>query len=131
MTELPHDGSIGDEPSTRLEMSKRATEYRKNGEFEKALPLYRELVKDDADSYSAAGFLQCLRKLHLFDEALPLCTRANQKHMLLDWYRKEIIWTLIQGKLTTMDNTAAVQEVVSVAKSILALEPLDYGARYQ
>jgi tetratricopeptide (TPR) repeat protein len=131
MTELTNDRSIIAGPSNRFEMSKRATELRKDGEFEKALPLYRELAKDDSDSYSAAGLLHCLRKLHLFDEALPLCTPASQKHMLLDWYRKEVIWTLIQGKLSVMDNTAPILEVVSVAKSILALEPKDYSARWR
>ena len=81
MSELTNDGSIVAEPSNRFEMSKRANEHRKNGQLEKALPLYRELVKDDSDSYSAAGLLHCLRKLHLFDEALPLCTSASQKHI--------------------------------------------------
>jgi len=131
MTELTNDGSIVAEPSNRFEMSKLANEHRKNGELEKALPLYRELVKDESDSYSAAGLLHCLRKLHLFDEALPLCTSASQKHMLLDWYKKEVIWTLIQGKLTTIDNTAPFEEMVSVAKSILAFEPKDYSARWR
>jgi hypothetical protein len=131
MTDLPNDGSDVAEPSTRFEVSQRATELRKNGKLEEALPLYRELVKDDADSYSAAGLLHCLRKLRLFDEALSLCTLASQKHMLLDWYRKEVIWTLIQGKLRVMDDTASVAEVISVARSILALEPKDYSARWR
>jgi hypothetical protein len=56
MTELTNNGSIVAEPSNRFEMSKLANEHRKNGELEKALPLYRELVKDESDSYSAAGF---------------------------------------------------------------------------
>ena len=47
MTELTNDGSIVAEPSNRFEMSKRANELRKNGELEEALPLYRELVKDE------------------------------------------------------------------------------------
>lgn len=131
MTELTNDESIVDEPSSRFEMSKRANELRKNGKLAEALPLYRELLKDDSDSYSAAGLLHCLRKLRLFDEALSLCTPASHKHMLLDWYRKEVIWTLIQGKLRVMDDTASVPEVVSVAKSILALEPKDYSARWR
>ena len=114
-----------------FEMSKRATELRKSGELEKALPFYRELAKDDSDPYSAAGLLHCFRKLHLFNEALPLCTPTNQKHMVIDWYRTEVIWTLIQGRLSTLDNTASVQDVVSVAKSIRALEPKDYGAKWR
>jgi hypothetical protein len=131
MTELTNDGPPVAEWSTRFEMTKRANELRKNGKLAEALPLYRELLKDDADSYSAAGLLHCLRKLHLFDEALSLSTPASQKHMLLDWYRMEVIWILIQGKLREMDDTASVAEVVSVAKSILALEPKDYSARWR
>jgi tetratricopeptide (TPR) repeat protein len=131
MTELTNDGSIIVEPSSRFERSKRANELRHNGKVEEALPLYRELLEDESDSYSAAGFLHCLRKLRLFDEALSLCTPPSQRHMLLDWYKKEVIWTLIQGKLAVMDDTSPLAEVVSVAESILALEPKDYSARWR
>jgi tetratricopeptide (TPR) repeat protein len=131
MIDTPKNGSVVAEPSTRFEIGRRATELRKNGKLEEALALYQELVKDNTDSYSAAGLLHCLRKLGLFDEALSVCRSANQKHMLLDWYKKEVIWTLIQGKLRVMDDTSSVQDVVSVAKSILVLEPKDYGSRWR
>ena len=131
MTELANEESVITETSNRFEMSKEANDLRKKREFEKALPLYRELSKDDSDSFSAAGLLHCLRKLHLFDEALPLCTPTNQKHMTLDWFRKEVIWTLIQGRLSTIDDKASVQEVASIAESILALEPKDYTSRWR
>jgi tetratricopeptide (TPR) repeat protein len=128
MTELSNDESPVTEPRTRFAISQRANELRKNGKLEEALPLYRELVKNDTDSYSAAGLLHCLRKLRLFDEALSLCTPANQKHVSLDWYRKEAIWTLIQGKLRVLDDTASLSEVVSVAGSIFAFKPNDSSA---
>jgi hypothetical protein len=70
MTELADEGSVIANPSNRFEMSKVANDLRKKREFEKALPLYRELSKDDSDSYSAAGLLRCLRELRLFDQAL-------------------------------------------------------------
>jgi len=130
MTELANEESVIAEPSNRFEISKEANDLRKKGEFEKALPLYRELSKDDSDSYSAAGLLHCLRKLHLFDEALPLCTLASQKHMTLDWYRNEVVWTLIQGQLQQLDETAAVDEVVNAAESILVLEPKGTVAKW-
>ena len=38
---------------------------------------------------------------------------------------------LIQGKLRVVDDTTSVLQVVSVAKSILALEPKDYSARWR
>ena len=123
MTELANEESVIAKPSNRFEMSKEANELRKKREFEKALPLYRELSKDDSDPYSAAGLLRCLRELRLFDEALPLCIPTNRKHLALDWYRNEVIWTLIQGKLQELDESATVDQVVSAAEFILALEP--------
>ena len=130
MTELANEGSVIAEPSNRFEMSKRATEFRKKGEFDKALPLYRELSKDDSDSYSAAGLLHCLRKLHLFNEALALCVPVNQRHLALDWYRNEVIWCLIQGKLQRLDDSATVDEIATTAESILGLEPSDTPTKW-
>ena len=131
MTDFPSDASVVAEPRTRFEVSQRATKLRKNGKLDEALPLYRELVKDDADSYSAAGLLHCLRKLRLFNEALSLCTPLSQKHIALDWYRNEVIWTLIQGKLSVIDSALPLLEAVAVAKTIFALEPKDYSARWR
>lgn len=131
MIDPSNDGAPVTEPRTRFEISQRANGLRKNGKIEEALPLYRELVKDDTDSYSASGLLHCLRKLHLFDEALPLCRPASQRHLLVDWYRTEVIWTLIQGKLRLMDHSASISEVVSVAKSVLALDPKEPSARWR
>jgi tetratricopeptide (TPR) repeat protein len=130
MTDLVNEESVITEPSNRFEMSKRATEFRKKGEFGKALPLYQELSQDDSDSYSAAGLLRCLRALRLFDQALPLCIPTNPKHLTLDWYRNEVIWTLIQGKLRELDESAPVDEVVSAAEQILALEPKGTVAKW-
>lgn len=130
MTELANEESIIPERSNRFEMSKEATELRKKGEFEKALPLYQELSTDSSDSYSAAGLLHCLRKLHLFEEALALCTPANQEHLALYWYRNEVIWTLIQGKLNRTNERTSVQEVESIAESILTLDPEEGTAKW-
>jgi tetratricopeptide (TPR) repeat protein len=86
--------------------------------------------KDDSDSYSAAGLLGCLRELRLFDQALPLCIPNNRKHLALDWYRNEVIWTLIQGKLQELDESAPLDEVVSAAELILAFEPKGTVAKW-
>jgi tetratricopeptide (TPR) repeat protein len=130
MTELANEESVIAKPSNRFEMSKEANDLRRKREFEKALPLYRELSKDDSDSYSAAGLLRCLRELRLFDQALPLCIPTNRKHLALDWYRNEVIWTLIQGKLQELDESATVDEVVSAAELIFALEPKGTVAKW-
>lgn len=130
MTELASEESVIVEPGNRFEMSKVANDLRKKGDFDRALALYRELSKDDSDSYSAAGLLHCLRKLHLFDEALALCIPANPRHLALDWYKNEVIWTLIQGKLNRTNERTPIQDVESIAHSILMLEPEESTAKW-
>ncbi len=71
-----------------------------------------------------------LRKNRDFGKALPLCSVTHPEHLGLDWYRNEVIWTLIQGELQQLDETTAVDEVVSAAESILALDPKGTLARW-
>ncbi len=108
---------------TNKQQLNHANELRKNGQFENALLVYRELSKDSSDSFAAAGVLYCLRKLGLFNEALRLCINPPDTHLRVDWYRNEVIWTLIQGKLNKFDDKTSLVEVISVAESILALQP--------
>ena len=52
------------------EQKQKANGLRKAGDFEEALPLYRDLWEKTADKFDGAGLLHCLRKLELFEEAL-------------------------------------------------------------
>ncbi len=114
----------------RYDMSQKANELRKNKEFENALVLYRKLSKDSSDSYSAAGLLHCLRKLKQFDEALSLCSEPSRTHLALDWYKNEVIWVFIEGKLNRLDDTASLEDLVRTAESILALQPQDTTTKW-
>lgn len=129
MTELAGESPIAG-ATLRFEKGKEANKLRKMREFAKALPLYRELSADNSDSYSAAGLLQCLRDLRLFDEALALCSPANPNHLALNWYRNEVVWVLIQGRLQKLDESARLTEVVKEAESILALKPNGIVAKW-
>lgn len=109
----------------RFEKNKQANELRKNGQFQEASLLYSELLADDFDFFVAAGLLHCLRKQGRFEEALKLCTDALSGHELNNWCRNEVIWTLIQGKLERLAESATIDNYVSTAESILALGPID------
>jgi tetratricopeptide (TPR) repeat protein len=65
--------------SSIQDRKEEAKQFRKAGEYQKALEVYRSLFKDTKDQYDAAGFLHCLRKLGKFDEALPLAERIAQQ----------------------------------------------------
>jgi hypothetical protein len=130
MTELAEEELSFPESSARFEMSREANNLRKSREFGKALPLYRELAKDASDPYAIAGLLHCLRMQRMFEEALPLCSPPNSEHLELDWYRNEVVWTLIQGRLQQLEENASADEVVSEAESILSLEPKGSVAKW-
>jgi pentatricopeptide repeat protein len=117
--------------SNHFEKSREANELRKSGQVEKALVLYRELSKDSLDPFVAAGLLHCLRKQGFFEEALRLCDDMLQQHTDSDWCRNEIMWTLIQGKLERLDESASVEETASVAVSILALNPRESATKWR
>jgi hypothetical protein len=112
------------------EKSREANDLRKSGQVEKALILYRDLSKDSHNPFVAAGLLHCLRKQGLFEEAIPLCDSILHEHMSSVWCKTEVIWTLIQGKLERLDESASVEETVSIAESILALNPKDNVAKW-
>ena len=55
-----------------FEQKNKANALRKNGDFEEALIIYRDLWNENGDKFDGAGLLHCLRKLELFDEAIIL-----------------------------------------------------------
>lgn len=117
---------------SHFEKSREANELRKSGQLQEALVLYRELSKTNFDQFVAAGLLHCLRKQGLFEEALPLCDLLiPQQEKGLDWCRNEVIWTLIQGKLERLDESASVEETISVAESIFRLSPKESTTKWR
>lgn len=117
--------------SDHFEKSREANELRKSGKFREALVIYKELAKNDSDSFAAAGLLHCLRKQGLFEEALLLCDDLLRRHKASEWCRNEVIWTLIQGKLEKLDESATVEKTVAVAEGILELTPKDNSTKWR
>jgi tetratricopeptide (TPR) repeat protein len=115
----------------RFEKNRRANKLRKGGQIEEATGLYRELSQEGFDPFVTAGLLHCLRKRGLFGEALPICDDVLQQYDLNDWCRNEVIWTLIQGRLETLDDTAAVEEVITLAETVLEIGPGDAIAQWR
>ena len=111
------------------EQKQKANGLRKAGDFEEALPLYRNLWKETADKFDGAGLLHCLRKLGLFDEALILADELIVKYPDFKWCRNEVIWTYIQGILDKFNEEEPLEEVVEIAKRIMSLNPEDLAAK--
>ncbi|GAI63299.1 unnamed protein product [marine sediment metagenome] len=83
------------------EQKREANSLRKLGQIEEALPLYRELWENTGDEFDGAGLLHCLRKMKLFDEAIPLADDLLNKYPDFEWIRNESIWAYIQGALNS------------------------------
>lgn len=105
------------------ERKDKAKELRKSQNFKEAVLLYRDLWKETEDCYDGAGLLHCLRKLELFDEAIPLAEDLIIKHPEFDWCRNEVIWTLVFGELYKLGENESVEKVVETARKVMELKP--------
>jgi hypothetical protein len=117
--------------SDHFEKSQEANELRKKGNFQAALTIYRELAQDGANPFVAAGLLHCLRKLGFLVEALEYCKDFLPQHKDNDWFRNEVIWTIIQGKLDKFDESAQLGEIISAAEYTLSLNPKDNATKWR
>lgn len=106
-----------------------ANDLRKKGNFQEALPIYRNLWINSKDKFDGAGLLHCLRKLELFDEALPLADELISLYSNFNWCRLEVIWTYISGRLRLLDNSETLENVVNVAQKIMNLNPDELAAK--
>jgi ribonuclease HIII len=106
-----------------------ANDLRKKGNFQEALPIYRDLWINSKDKFDGAGLLHCLRKLELFDEALPLADELISLYPSFNWCRLEVIWTYISGKLRLLNDGETLENVVNVAQRIMNLNPDELAAK--
>ena len=107
----------------------KAKELRKGGNFEEAVGLYRELWEESGDSFDGVGLLQCLRKMELFDEAVPLAEDLIVKHPQFNWCRNEVIWTFISGVLYKLEENEPLEKVIKTAEKIMDLNPNGLAAK--
>ncbi len=105
------------------ELKFKANQLRKDSRHDEALPIYKSLWEKTKDSFDGAGYLSCLRKLHLFDEALVLANELITKFPDFEWGRKEVVWTRIQGQFNKLPEDSLLSTVVNIANSIMALNP--------
>lgn len=83
----------------------QANLLRKQGSFKEALIIYRELFTgENRDEYNTAGYLHCLRKLKMFEEALDVIKKYDGASFEQDWCKNEIIWTYIGNIKLNFEN---------------------------
>jgi tetratricopeptide (TPR) repeat protein len=111
------------------EQKQKANDLRKAKNFEEALLLYRNLWKETEDKFDGSGLLHCLRKLKIFDEAIVLAGELIGKYPDFDWCRKEVIWTLISGRLYKLEETEPLGKVLQTAQQIMDLNPDDLAKK--
>ncbi len=111
------------------EKKKKANDLRKKFNYTDALPIYRDLWKENCDEFDGSGLLHCLRKLNLFDEALPLADDLIKEYPNFNWCRIEVIWTYIQGELGKLDKGASREQIVQLANKIMNLNPDPLAAK--
>lgn len=117
------------EEQGRFEKSRKANELRKAGEFPGAQHLYEAIWTECKDKYAGAGLLHCLRKQSKLQEASAVADDLIGDCEDCDWARKEVIWTLLKGRLTTLAENGHLSEIIPQAEIIMSLRPEDLAAK--
>ncbi len=102
---------------------KAATLYRKNKDFDSAIPLYETLWNETGDPFDGTGLLCCYRKIGLFDKALPLARKLFKDHIDIEWTAREVCWALIQGKMQAFDERTPLEDIIKIANIIIQHSP--------
>ncbi len=106
-----------------VEKKKKANELRKTSHYKDALIIYKELWDESGDKFDGAGLLHCLRKLSLFNEAIPFSEELIGKYKNFNWCRNEVIWTTIQGKFNIIAKKERLEEALDIGNRIMELGP--------
>lgn len=104
------------------EKIQKANELRQNQNYEEALAFYRELYSEVDNKFNLSGLLHCLRKTGKLGEAVKLAEEVGSKYLDFNWFKNEIVWTLIQGKLLKLPE-GDIEKTIEIANEILKLEP--------
>jgi tetratricopeptide (TPR) repeat protein len=108
-----------------FQQKEQANTFRKQGLLEDALPIYKKLwTSPTKDKFDAAGYLHCLRKLKISEEAMELAIECEKLYTNFTWCRIEIIWTYI-GSLKQQKENASLASVLPLAIKIMNLSPDD------
>lgn len=112
-----------------VEQKQRANELRKKGKYKDALLLYEELWKDTQDKYIGAGLLHCLRKLELFERAIPFADDIIAKYPDFEWCKKEVIWTYIHGVFEKLKKDEPLENILGLAQKLMNFNPDGLAAK--
>jgi len=115
--------------STINEIHQEANRLRKGKNFAEALPLYDKVWAETGDKYDGAGLLSCLRKLKLYDRAIPLAKDLIKRFPDFGWVKNEVIWTYVSGKLKSINEKSPLDVIIKVANEILSFEPVDLARK--
>ncbi len=104
--------------------SRQANELRKNGRYEDALKIYRELWDGQHhDGFTAAGLLHCLRKLHRLDEAMTVADDIAARYPDHNWVNLEVAWAYADYVKGMAENGASVPVLHACGEKALSRNP--------
>lgn len=111
------------------QLKKCANDLRKTGAVKEALELYKQLWSETGDKFHGAGLLHCLRKLNLFNEAIPLADELVKKFLDFNWCKNEIVWTYIKGELDKLSDNEPLNKVLAIAEKTMGCKPEEIAAK--
>ena len=111
------------------EQKQQANELRKSGKYDKALLIYENLWSETGDAFDGAGLLHCLRKLGIYDKAIPFADELLVKYPTFEWCKKEFIWTYVNGKLDRLKDDEPIENILDIAQKMMSFNPDGLAAK--
>ncbi len=105
-----------------------ADNYRKNKQYEQALPLYKQVWEsgwEQSREWTGWGYAFCLRKLDNPVDALEICREVYKINPEMDYNRSLYAWCIFDAELK-IDNSAIKEDenrFFKAADAILKLIP--------
>lgn len=106
-----------------------ADKYRKEGNYEEALPLYLTAWENTQAINAAWGSIHCLRKRKRIDEAEVIALKAIEKYPDNVWVKRELVWVLYDKEIKPAKEMNDLGRLTQQANRILQLGPeeMPYG----
>ncbi|MEW6419586.1 MAG: hypothetical protein AB1480_15980 [Nitrospirota bacterium] len=104
------------------EQKQQANELRKSGKYDKALLIYENLWSETGDAFDGAGLLHCLRKLGIYDKAIPFADELIVKYPTFEWCKKEVYHQNLNSEIHKICSLQKIVDIRQVSEIMYFLE---------
>jgi len=96
--------------ATAIDLRQKAEEFKKNEDFENALPFFQQLYVIDKNEWNGYFLAQCLRKTNNFTEARQIHNEINSNYPNFNPIKNEELWLDYSEKIKDWKNDNILED---------------------